>query len=285
MTDEERSLITSFIARVSGAAQPGQPAPAPLPPIDPDADALIAQLCARYPEARYRIAQMAFVQEHALVEAQNRIARLQWELQQARQAAAPPPPAPSSVPWAAPQQPPSRGFFSSLFGNAPAPPGTAGYAPPPPAPPAMQYPPGYNPGMFQPSGTGFLGTALRTAAGVAGGILAADAISSLVSGHSGSGWGIPSAQAAEYIVPAGGNPWAAAAPAGGVDPYDVGGAPKEPLDDKFSGPPVVDQSAWTPASADTGGGWDQASNDPGSDDPGWDTSTDDSGGGFDDNTA
>ena len=55
----------------------------PLPPIDPEADRLIADLFARNPEARYRITQMAFVQEHALVEAQNRIHRLQWELQQA----------------------------------------------------------------------------------------------------------------------------------------------------------------------------------------------------------
>jgi uncharacterized protein len=303
MTNEERDIIAGFIARVAGAPQPGQPAPAPLPPLDPEADALIAQLCERFPEARYRLAQMALVQEHALVEAQNRIARLQTEVQQARQAAAPPP-APGASPWAAPQQAPQpRGFFSSLFGNAPAPQGGSAYAPPPVQPPAQapaqfpaqapaQYPPGYNPGMFQPSGTGFLGTALRTAAGVAGGILAADAISSLFSGRSGGGWGVPPAEAVEYVVPVGGNPWAAAAPigapVGAPDPYDVGGAPKEPLGDKFSGSPVVDQGAWTPAPPDSSGGWDQASNDPGGNDPGgndpgWDTSTDD-GGGFDDTT-
>src|SRR5450756_1414638 len=83
MTNEERDLISAFIQRVGGVptAQPGAfggsvpntgPA-APLPPVDRDADGLIAALFERYPEARYRITQMAFVQEHALVEAQNRI--------------------------------------------------------------------------------------------------------------------------------------------------------------------------------------------------------------------
>ena len=59
----------------------------PLPPVDPEADRLIGDLFNRYPEARYRITQLAFVQEHALTEAQNRIQRLEWELQQAQQAA------------------------------------------------------------------------------------------------------------------------------------------------------------------------------------------------------
>ena len=96
MTNEERDIITQFIARVSGAQAPTQPSfggsvpatttPA-LPPVDPEADRLIADLFTRYPEARYRITQLAFVQEHALAEAQNRIQRLEWELQQAQQAA------------------------------------------------------------------------------------------------------------------------------------------------------------------------------------------------------
>src|SRR5690242_3432830 len=94
MTNEERDIISQFIARVGGAqAQSGftsgsvpatqQP---PLPPVDPEADQFIAQNFQRYPEARYRITQLAFVQEHALVEAQNRIKRLEWELQQAQNA-------------------------------------------------------------------------------------------------------------------------------------------------------------------------------------------------------
>ena len=96
MTNEERDIITQFITRVSGAQQPAQPAfggsvpatttPA-LPPVDPEADRLIGDLFSRYPAARYRMTQLAFVQEHALAEAQNRIQRLEWQLQQAQQAA------------------------------------------------------------------------------------------------------------------------------------------------------------------------------------------------------
>ena len=96
MTNEERDIITQFIGRVGGGqgaapvlggsvpATTGQPA---LPPVDREADQLLQTLFQRYPDARYRITQLAFVQEHALVEAQNRIKRLEWEVQQAQQAA------------------------------------------------------------------------------------------------------------------------------------------------------------------------------------------------------
>src|SRR5690348_13207726 len=117
MTNEERDIITQFIARVGGA-QASQssfsgsvPATTPaLPPVDREADALIGDLFNRYPEARYRMTQLAFVQEHALSEAQNRIQRLESDLQQAQQAA---------------QQAQQRqgsssgGFFSGLFGGRP----------------------------------------------------------------------------------------------------------------------------------------------------------------------
>jgi hypothetical protein len=77
-----------------------------LPSVDKDADAYISQLFNQYPEARYRITQLAFVQEHALGEAQNRIKRLEWEVQQALQAS---------------QQKSGSasggGFFSGLFGG------------------------------------------------------------------------------------------------------------------------------------------------------------------------
>ena len=303
MTNEERDLITRFIERVGGTQAPGTSGPgavAPLPPVDRDADALIAALFNRYPEARYRITQMAFVQEHALVEAQNRINRLQWELQQARQAQQAAPQGGTS-PWGAaaagaaaaqPQQP--RGFFSNLFG------GPAGPGAPPPqpqpqysaAPPPPQYPQGYNPGMFQQQGPGFLGSALRTAAGVAGGVVAADALMGLFSGNHGGGgfgntgfgntgfggigggFGGSGAEQASYA-----SPWAT--PAGGVDPYDVGGVPKDqPGSDKFAGPADVDQSAWQPAPDQGGGGRQDASNqDASNQDPGgWQDASDSSGG-------
>ena len=129
MTNEERDIITQFIARVGGAqaAQPsfGGSVPATttqaLPPVDPEADRFIADLFSRYPEARYRITQLAFVQEHALAEAQNRLQRMEWEVQQARQQAQ----------QAPQQQQPSGssgGFFSGLFGGGSRPAG------PPPQP-------------------------------------------------------------------------------------------------------------------------------------------------------
>src|SRR5271166_4644292 len=115
MTNEERDIISKFIARVAGAPQQTSfaggsvPATQPaLPPIDREADAFIAQGFNQYPEARYRITQLAFVQEHALVEAQNRIKRLEWELQQAQQAVQ----QAGARPGAAPSG--GGGFFSGL---------------------------------------------------------------------------------------------------------------------------------------------------------------------------
>ncbi len=315
MTNEERDLIASFVQRVGGGAAPGAPGQgtvAPMPPVDREADALIADLFNRYPEARYRITQLAFVQEHALVEAQNRIARLQWEVQNAKQQAAPPSGGPGV--WgagaAAAQPAASRGIFGSLFGSSqPAAPQQPQYAPPPPqygpqyAPPQPSYPPGYNPGLFPQQGTGFFGSALRTAAGVAGGVLAADAISSMFSGHGGGfggggfgggGFGGGFGGGPEvvenitnYNTPPGGNPW------GGPDPMDQGGALKSDDDGKFSAPPTVDQSAWSPApdqggggwqQADSGGGWQDAPADQGDQGGGWDDASSDSSSDFSSDT-
>lgn len=279
MTNEERDIIAAFIARVGGAAPPPggwsgaasvpatQPQRPDLPPVDPDADRFIAQQFQSYPEARYRITQLAFVQEHALVEAQNRLRRLEWELQQTQQAAQ----------QAAEQQQAGGqrqgGFFSGIFGSGRPSPGPA--APPGPgpwgqaggqapaqgpygAPPPPQYPPGYQPGVFQRAGgSGFLGSALTTAAGVAGGMLAADAIRNMFSPHQsmyGGGFGGPMAS------PWGGNTGA------------------------------VDQGAWTDpaggAAPDQGyvdqGTWDQGTDQGGGDQSGWDdpgAAPDDSSGG------
>lgn len=272
MTNEERDIISQFIARVGGAAQqssfaPGS-VPAPqqqaLPPIDREADAYIAQLFNQFPEARYRITQLAFVQERALIEAQNRIKRLEWEVQQARQAA-----------QAAQQQAQSRsggGLFGGLFGgnrqqSAPPPGGPwnqggpqqqyAQAAPPPP-----QYPPNYQPGMLPRQGSGFLGSALTTAAGVAGGLVVGNALMDLFSPHHGGLGGFEGAAAPSA------SPWAAPPP--GQDYTDAGswdntGSSAAPDQD------YVDNSSWD----QSGGGWDQGS----SDNSGWDNSSD--GGGWD----
>jgi hypothetical protein len=128
--------------------------------VDPEADRLIADLMARYPEARYRLTQMAFVQEAALVEMGNRVQQLEWELENARR-------------QGAAQQ--NRGMLGGLFGGGSRP------APMPPRP-QPQYPPGYNPGMMQRSGPGFLGTAMMTAVGVAGGLMLGNMLMSAFSG-------------------------------------------------------------------------------------------------------
>ena len=212
MTNEERDLIARFVARVGGAPQsgnflPGQGGSVPqsqtsLPPVDREADAFIAEQMQRYPEARYRITQMAVVQEAALQEMNNRLTRLQWELDQAKQHQSQP---------AQPQ--PSRGLFGSLFGGGsqqPQPPrgnpwgnattgqpgyrgGQPGYGGPQYAPPPPQYSPGYRPGMFGGGGSGFLGSALTTAAGVAGGMVVGNALMNAFGGHHGEAMAAPAA--------------------------------------------------------------------------------------------
>lgn len=177
MTDEERRIITGYVERVSGAANAAPARPAspwgalggqqqqaaqPLPPVDREADALIADLFNRYPEARYRITQTAFVQEHAVVEMQNRIQQLEWELENAQRQG---------------QAQQSRGgLLGGLFGG-----GSRQAAMPPR--PQPQYPPGYNPGALQQGGgRGFLATAMMTAVGVAGGMMLGNALMSAFSG-------------------------------------------------------------------------------------------------------
>jgi hypothetical protein len=274
MTDEERDIITRFIQRVGGAPQAVAPGsvPATLPPVDPDADRLIGDLFTQNPGARYRLTQTAFVQEHALAEAQNQISRLQYALQQAQtaqqaqpQQIAPPAPSPwgAAAPTAQPAPQQSRSLFGGLFGGGPqpqyAPPQQPQYAPPPP-----QYAPGYQPGMFQRQGSGFLGSALTTAAGVAGGMVAGNALMNMFSGNhgggmfGGGGFG-QQPQVVEYINndPQGGN--------------DQGGNDQ-------GGSPWSDGSG---GGAGSDGGWqDQGSTDPGIDpssDPGSDGGWDDSG--------
>ncbi len=261
MTNEERDLITQFIQRVGGTPvrAPGSvpstlPAPAH-PPIDREADALIADLLQRHPEARYRLTQMAFVQEHALAEAQNTINRLQWELDQARaqptpdqQALASQSPSPWGAAAQAPAQP-SRGLFGGMFAgrqSAPPPP-PPGYGQPRQAPPPPVHAPGYQPGMFQQQpgggGGGFLASALTTAAGVAGGMVVGNM---LMNAFSGGGGG--AAQAAS----AASSPWTNPTAAPEAAPQDTGWTQ-----------PTSDQGGWQDASHqdDSDTGWTEGGSD------------------------
>jgi hypothetical protein len=276
MTNEERDLIARFVSRVGGAPQsggflPGQGGSVPqsqpqLPPIDHEADSFIADQLQRYPEARYRITQMAVVQEAALAEMNNRLTQMQWQLEQARQQQ-----------QAQPQPQQSHGLFGGLFGggaaqqqpqprsnpwgNAGAPqPGYGGpqYAPPPP-----QYAPGYRPGMFGGGGSGFLGSALTTAAGVAGGMVVGNALMNAFSGHHDMGEAV-------------------AAPLGGAGGF-LGGT--DPGTNAFDGSGIVPAADPTAGfGGDSFGGGGTGFDDPGTaSDAGFDSGgfDDASGGGFD----
>ena len=185
MTEEERRIISAFVERMAGVSAPqpsaspwgGSSVPAtqsrpPLPPVDPEADQLITELFSRYPEARYRLTQTAFVQEHALVQAQNRIQDLEWQLENAqRQAQA----------QAQTQQQSRGGMFGGLFGGG----GAAQQRPVPmtPRPQPVMPPQGMNPAMMQGGrGPSFLGSALTTAAGVAGGMVMGNMLMNMFSG-------------------------------------------------------------------------------------------------------
>jgi hypothetical protein len=159
MTPQERDIIGGIFDRLRQAE--GQPR-------DPQAEAFIAERIRQQPYAPYIMAQTIYMQEQALANLQQQIEDLQHRQAQ-------------------PQQ--SGGFLSSLFGG--------GRPAAPPPPPAHQQAPAYQqqpmgapqggPGPWQQQpmaqqppqrgGMGFLGTAAAAAVGVAGGMMAANALS------------------------------------------------------------------------------------------------------------
>ncbi len=190
MNSEEQALIDGLFSRLQQAETDSAPR-------DAQAEARIKEHLTRQPAAGYFMTQAILVQEAALksLDEQNKqltqqIQQLQSELQQARaQAAAP---APST----------GGGFLSSIFGGSrdaqPAPTQSAGPASSggwrEPARPSFNAQPQQNFGAAPqnyaappqnygqpaaPAGSGFLGGALKTAAGVAGGVMLAQGISSL----------------------------------------------------------------------------------------------------------
>ncbi|MFU2328810.1 DUF2076 domain-containing protein [Pseudomonas sp. NFX98] len=190
MNSEEQTLIDGLFSRLQQAETDSAPR-------DAQAEARIKEHLTRQPAAGYFMTQAILVQEAAIksLDEQNKqltaqVQQLQAELQQAKaQTAAP---APSS-----------GGFLSSIFGGsrdpqpAPtqsAPPSSGGWREPgrtsfnsqPPqqnfGAPQPNFPQqGYAPQQQAPAaaGSGFLGGALKTAAGVAGGVMLAQGISSL----------------------------------------------------------------------------------------------------------
>ncbi|WP_207267950.1 DUF2076 domain-containing protein, partial [Pseudomonas sp. FW215-E1] len=184
MNSEEQTLIDGLFSRLQQAETEAAPR-------DAQAEARIKEHLTRQPAAGYFMTQAILVQEAAIksLDEQNKqltqqVQQLQAELQSAKaQSAA--------------SAPSGGGFLSSIFGGssprpAPtqsAPASTGGWREPAPqqnfAAPAPQQnfgapPPGYGQQQAAPAaGSSFLGGALKTAAGVAGGVMLAQGISSL----------------------------------------------------------------------------------------------------------
>lgn len=178
MNSEEQTLIDGLFSRLQQAETDSAPR-------DAQAEARIKEHITRQPAAGYFMTQAILVQEAAIksLDAQNKqqaqqIQQLQDELQRARTTQ----PATSG-----------GGFLSSIFGASSREPQPATSAPASNAG-GWREPtrPGFNsapapqqnyqqPLQAAPAGGGFLGGALKTAAGVAGGVMLAQGISSLFS--------------------------------------------------------------------------------------------------------
>ena len=183
MNSEEQTLIDGLFSRLQQAETEAAPR-------DAQAEARIKEHLMRQPAAGYFMTQAILVQEAALksLNEQNQqltqqVQRLQAELQSAN--------AQSGAPAASA----GGGFLSSIFGGGssrptqnPAPASTGGWREPAPqqsyqpAAPQQNFgaaPPNYAQQAAPAAGNSFLGGALKTAAGVAGGVMLAQGISSL----------------------------------------------------------------------------------------------------------
>ena len=261
MTPQEKELLTTLLDRLKNT---------PRQPKDPEADTLIRQATTEQPDLPYYLVQTVLIQDLSLHQAQQRIADLEKQLADAQQAT----------------KPTVGSFLGGLFGNRPpAQPSAPAQAGPwtrspqvAAAPPTQPYgQPGYAPqpgygqqpmggggfmgGGMGGAGGGFLRSAAATAAGVAGGALLFQGISSLFGNHYAGGLmsGGMTPGLGETVVnnnygsDAAGGDWSSSDPggaAGGDWSSDTGGA---------------GGGDW---SSDTGGagGGDYASFDPGSQD-------------------
>ena len=195
MNSEEQTLIDGLFGKLKQAEADSAPR-------DAQAEALIKDHLARQPAAPYYMAQAILVQDVALkqLEAQNRqrdeqIQQLQAELQRNK---AQPAPAQggggflSSIFGGGSREPQAQQPASSFSRPASPQPSAGGWRDNGPAAPAPYSAPQQNNAPQQgnyaqpqqqapaaPMGSGFLGGALKTAAGVAGGVMLAEGISSL----------------------------------------------------------------------------------------------------------
>ncbi|MBD8216194.1 DUF2076 domain-containing protein [Erwinia persicina] len=158
MQNEEQQLIDNLFTRLKQAeAQSG--------PRDSAAEKQIQQQIQQQPGAPYYMAQAILIQEAALKQLNARVSQLENDLSQARQ----------------PQQN-SGGFLSGLFGGGRSPqPAQSTSAPAQPwgnnVAPVTAQQPAY--AAAPPAGRGFMGGALQTAVGVAGGVVMAEMLTSM----------------------------------------------------------------------------------------------------------
>ena len=185
MNSEEQTLIDGLFSRLQQAETQAEPR-------DAQAEARIKEHLSRQPAAGYFMTQAILVQEAAIKRLDEHNQQLAQQLQQAQDELQR---AKAQAPAAAAS---SGGFLSSIFGgNREAPP--AAQAPAAfssngwresgsPAGIAQPSRPGFSgspqnyaapPQQAPAAGSGFLGGALKTAAGVAGGVMLAQGISSL----------------------------------------------------------------------------------------------------------
>ena len=185
MNTEEQTLIDGLFGRIRQAEDPSQPR-------DAQAQACIEQHLRQQPAAPYYMAQAILVQEAAIKRLDEQNKQLEAELKQARAQAG------TGAPGSG-----GGGFLSSIFGSGGRNAAPAVQPQRPSAPPAASgggwrepSAPGFSQAQPQPQQPGFgaaparggassfLGGAMQTAAGVAGGVLLAQGISSLFNHNS-----------------------------------------------------------------------------------------------------
>jgi len=158
MQSEEQRLIDGLFGRLKQAEENSTPR-------DAAADQLIQQHLAQLPGAAYYMAQTILIQEAAMKRLNSRIQALEGQVAQLQHASR--------------QQQSSGGFLAGLFGAETArgvDPAPLGQNVPPGGHSAQQTAPGY---AAPRGGTGFMAGALQTAAGVAGGVIMADMLTSM----------------------------------------------------------------------------------------------------------
>ena len=173
MSPEERQMIAGLFERMRRFGAPEK---------DRDAEALIGQQIRALPDAPYMLVQSVLVQEQALENAQNHIQELEARVQELEGGERPRK---------------SGGFLGGYWGRRDdrredARPSSVPQTGPRATPPAYETPqqpwsqPGAPPAQGAPAGGGFMRSAISTAAGVAGGMLLADSLRSMLGGHGGS---------------------------------------------------------------------------------------------------